>query len=281
MPIAITSVTGVGGNPPTQIVVTGTVETCERIEVQTSCTRGPVLVDIPTGGVEPWTATLPNDEGCRCGAEIKVTARCTIGQQDQVDGLFVLSCGECSDDPETLWSDPFCVHGLSKNVRGRLRVAERTAHACPGDDCRTLRTSARLDATITSNAGCDSPLVRPMRGAVEASIVTAFDTDAEGRGVHAGRFQWRPAQGTLIEGELSGTVNAGILRGTPFKPACEKCRAPGVLTGRLCGAVVRTDVPAWRGASVIAVYRLLVVNPDASLGGAVKGTLEGAVMPPC
>ena len=39
MPIAITSVSGSGGDPPSQIVVTGTVETCERVEVTTSCSR--------------------------------------------------------------------------------------------------------------------------------------------------------------------------------------------------------------------------------------------------
>lgn len=285
MAITITSVSGTGGDPPTLIVVSGTVDTCEAVEVVTSCSRAPVTVDIATGGFESWQATLPNDLGCPCGSEIKVSARCTIGQDVEASGLFVLECGRqaCPDDPAALFRDPFCLHAISKNITGSVRVAERARRECAGDRCETLRTSGALAGKLTSNAPCDSRVAKPLRGSIRVDdLVCAFEADATRRGIHAGTFEWQAGSGTMIKGEISGTVNAGILRGKPFEPGCEKCLAPRVLIGRLCGRVASTESAALRGASVMAVYRFLVVRGTATgLAGSFKGTLEGAILPPC
>ena len=74
MPITITGVTGLGGSPPTSLLVTGTVDTCESVIVTTSCSAKPVTVAIPSGGPNSWNAVLPNDKQCPCGATVDVTA---------------------------------------------------------------------------------------------------------------------------------------------------------------------------------------------------------------
>ena len=105
MPISITGVTGLGGSPPTSLLVSGTVGTCEQVVVTTSCSAAPVTVPIPTGGPNAWNAVLPNDKQCPCGAKVDVTATCAIGQKDSAKGTFTIVCaapGSCFDNPDDI-----------------------------------------------------------------------------------------------------------------------------------------------------------------------------------
>ena len=92
MPITITGVTGLGGSPPTSLLVSGTVATCESVVVTTSCSANPVKVAIPTGGPNTWNAVLPNDKQCPCGATVEVTATCEVGKKDSAKGTFTIVC---------------------------------------------------------------------------------------------------------------------------------------------------------------------------------------------
>lgn len=90
MAITITSVTGVGGSPPTSIRITGTKQNCEEVRVTTPCSS--------VVGLSPdanWEIDLPNDLNCPCGTMIQVTATCVGGtRDDEVVFLAVLQCDE-------------------------------------------------------------------------------------------------------------------------------------------------------------------------------------------
>jgi hypothetical protein len=91
MPITISSINGLGGDPPTQIAVKGTVSGCDVLFVTMSCSaEGVRQVDIRRGGV--WSVTFNNDKGCACGSPVTVVASCHAGMTDQVEEALVLSC---------------------------------------------------------------------------------------------------------------------------------------------------------------------------------------------
>jgi hypothetical protein len=108
-------------------------------------------------------------------------------------------------------------------------------------------------------------------------LATAYETDGLGRGFHAGDFVWI-GQHVKIEGRMSGTTNAGILRPPVFDGNCEACSARGIMIGRLCGEVVGAAGPL-DGAQVIAVYRFKVGRPTRKGAiGSVVGTIEGVIV---
>ena len=85
-----------------------------------------------------------------------------------------------------------------------------------------------------------------------------------------------------IDGSISGITNAGLFRPAPFPAGPEKCVDEGILTGRLCGVVVKTLNPELNGAQVVATYRLhTVATPKGEIGPAIVGTLEGVLIIPC
>jgi len=283
MPITITGVVGLGGSPPTSLLVSGTVETCERVEVVTSCSAAPVTVEIATGGLNTWNVVLPNDKQCPCGATVDVSARCTLGAPDATKGRFTIVCSSqasCFDNPDEIFGSDTCVTSLSKNARGKMALQESTRHVCERTDCVTLRTHAVLKVTLTGNAACDGALAKLLKGSLTVqTLATAYEKDGLGRGVHAGDFHW-VAAGIEIEGRMSGITNAGLVRATPFKPF-EKCRAEGILVGRLCGRVVKTTNRELRRAQIVATYRLKTTSTPRGANGAVVGTIEGVVITPC
>lgn len=94
-----------------------------------------------------------------------------------------------------------------------MRSRPRAAHDCDSDKSKAL-----LDGTL-----------------VVRQLATVFaDGSAYERGVHAGDFLWR-ATSLVVQGRLQGITNAGLNR-RPLRQACEECRGPGVMIGRLCGA---------------------------------------------
>jgi hypothetical protein len=284
MSITITSVTGLGGSPPTQLLVEGTVSTCERVEVRTSCSANPVTVAIPTGGPNVWHAVLPNDKHCPCGVRVDVTATCTIGAHDTATGSFTIVCastGACFDNPEDVRTSDTCITSLSKDVRGEIGLQSSVSHKCKNSDCVSLRTVGTLNTVLTSNAPCDEPLAHLLDGKlVVRALATAYEKDGFGRGVHAGDFQWVSASGDEIDGRISGITNGGLVREKPFKPF-EKCVSEGILVGRLCGRVVRSENPKLARAQVVATYRFQTTATAKGESGSVTGTLEDVLITPC
>jgi hypothetical protein len=284
MPISITAVTGLGGSPPTSLLVSGTVETCERVVVKTSCSAAPVTVEIPTGGPNVWNAVLPNDKGCPCGTTIKVSATCTLGARDTASGAFTIVCGAsaCFDDPADVLGSDTCVTALSKNVRGKTALQSSKRHVCAKSKCITLRTEGVLKVALTSNAPCDGALATLLSGSLSIkTLATAYEKDGLGRGVHAGDFRWISAKKDVIDGRISGITNGGLVRAAPFTHAVEKCVSEGILVGRLCGRVVRTENPKLAQAQIVATYRFHATPTKKGEDGAVVGTLEGVVITPC
>ena len=166
MPISITSVTGLGGSPPTSLLVSGTVTTCEQVVVKTSCSAAPVTVAIPTGGPNVWNAVLPNDKQCPCGATIDISASCAIGEKDTASGTFTIVCaapGSCFDNPDDVFGSDVCVASLSKDVRGETTLQASKRHVCKKTDCITLRTQGVLKVALASNAPCDEHSRRSSR----------------------------------------------------------------------------------------------------------------------
>lgn len=285
MPISITSVTGLGGSPPTSLLVSGTVTTCEQVVVKTSCSAAPVTVAIPTGGPNVWNAVLPNDKQCPCGVTIDISASCAIGAKDTASGTFTIVCaapGSCFDNPDDVFGSDVCVASLSKDVRGETTLQASKRRVCKKTDCITLRTQGVLKVALASNAPCDGALAQILSGSLSIkTLATAYEKNGLGRGVHAGDFRWISKKKDVIDGRISGITNGGLVRAAPFSPGIEKCVSEGTLVGRLCGRVVKTANPVLQQAQVVATYRLHTTATAKGESGAVIGTLEGVVITPC
>ena len=171
----------------------------------------------------------------------------------------------------------------SKDARGetKLRLPGKTLR-CKETQCVTLRTTAILQLVLDSNAPCDEALGQELSGRFEVDDpATAYEKDGLGRGVHAGNFVWTSTKGVVVQGKMSGITNAGLVRAKPFAPGVEKCVSEGILVGRLCGQVVKTEDPKLRGASVVATYRLKAIASPTGENGQAFGTIEGVVVVPC
>ena len=187
----------------------------------------------------------------------------------------------CFDDPNEIIASDTCITSLSKDVRGSTELRSSEEHKCERSGCVSLRTRGALNVALMSNAPCDEPLAQLLSGQLTVqSLATAYEKDGLGRGVHAGDFKWVTAAGDEIDGRLSGTTNAGLVREKPFK-ALEKCVSAGILVGRLCGSVVKSENPKLAKARVVATYRLQTTPTKKGESGKVVGTLEGAVITPC
>src|SRR3954447_9774198 len=185
--------------------------------------------------------------------------------------------------PGELLMGDFCLYDVSKDLHGVLTLVDADNRGCSGLGCNTLlqQQFVRLDAT--SDPNCDSqPAGLALDGVVRVRyFATAFTGAKENlRGVHAGQFDWTPTIGGVITGTLDGISNAGVLRPPVFQPDCERCAAPGIVTGYLAGTgqgVNGVPAPEFR---VNAVYRLAwdplgwdFTNPHA-MTAPVRGTLE-------
>jgi hypothetical protein len=188
----------------------------------------------------------------------------------------------CFDDPQQILSSEVCVSSLSKDALGQTDLRSSNSRDCRDVRCLTLRTSAILRLALTSNAPCDDSLAQDLSGNLTIeTFATAYAKDGLGRGVHAGDFVWTTAAGTVLQGRMSGITNAGLVRAKPFAPNIEKCISEGILVGRLCGQVTKTQSSKLKEARVVATYRLQTTAAAKGENGKVVGTVEGVVITLC
>jgi hypothetical protein len=183
----------------------------------------------------------------------------------------------CFDDPEAIMGNEFCLSALSKDLRGNLRLDEIQDHECERPRCITLRTLHDLTAEIVGTK-CDSSLAKTLDGKINVRLFTAFDTDGEHRGVHAGDFQWE-SPGVVITGRMSGVTNEGTHR-EPIGQ-CQRCDDVGILEGRLCGQIIETKLEELYKCEIVAAYRIRFDASTKGGSGTVAGTIEGLIICPC
>ena len=186
---------------------------------------------------------------------------------------------QCFDDPTGILEKAFCVSAVSKNLRGEMKRSSSKEQKCATPSCKTLRTLHGLKVEVTPTT-CDSQVAAALNGSLGSKISTAFDTDGNHRGFHAGDFTWTGAGGLKITGRMSGVTNEGSHR-LPIKD-CQKCGDKGIMEGRLCGQIVDGgQTPKLKGCQVTAAYRIKF-DPSITGGdGAVIGTLEGVLICNC
>lgn len=181
----------------------------------------------------------------------------------------------CAFGPSELGAVVPCLDALSKDVDGRLMLLAAEDEECPKLDCKSLTTRHAMRARLASH-DCDSELGKRFDGGLIVDRLTTVFEDGvpSGRGVHAGEFRWFNG-GLVISGRLHGMTNAGILR-PPLERACEECREPNVMIGRLCGIVERAFVaPDLQGAVVTAIYRFEADLRPADEAVPLVGSREG------
>ena len=187
----------------------------------------------------------------------------------------------CFDDPKLVFGESVCILSTSKDLKGELSPPKQREQVCREQHCETIHTLCKLDASLHTDPPCDSERARILDGRfVVRDLATAYDINVKHRGVHAGDFIWI-GHGIELSGRMSGITNAGILRARVFEPACEKCLEPLVMIGRICGTVTKASDPHLTRASIIAVYRFQLIEPRPDQPTRLKGTLEGALVPPC
>jgi hypothetical protein len=188
----------------------------------------------------------------------------------------------CFDDPKQILDSETCVASLSKDAHGQIDLRSSTSRDCKEPRCVTLRTAGVLRLALTSNPPCDGLLAQTLWGTLSVdAFATAYEKDGMGRGVHAGDFVWTTPTGIELHGRMSGITNAGLVRAKPFVPNIEKCVSEGILVGRLCGQVTKTQNAKLKGARVVATYRLKADGTAKGENGHVVGTVEGVVVTPC
>ena len=185
---------------------------------------------------------------------------------------------QCFDDPEAVFGKEFCLNALSKDLRGGLELGETREQKCEKPRCTTLRTMHKLTVEI-EGTHCDSPLAKALNGKLEARLFTAFDTDGEHRGFHAGDFRWEGSGAVVVTGRMSGVTNEGTHR-QPIGE-CQKCDDVGIFEGRLCGQVVETKYEELKECQIVAAYRIRFDSSTKGGSGTVTGTLEGVIICPC
>jgi hypothetical protein len=185
---------------------------------------------------------------------------------------------QCFDDPKGIFEKEFCIPAVSKDLKGDLKLGSGKEHKCSEPECKTLRTVNFLKVKVSATL-CDSPEAKPLNGTLTVELVTAYDTDGNHRGFHAGDFTLAGAAGLKITGRMSGLTNEGSHR-LPIK-SCQKCGDRGIMEGRLCGNVDDPGRSRLRGAQLIAAYRIKFDPSIAGASGAIVGTLEGVLVRPC
>jgi hypothetical protein len=173
-----------------------------------------------------------------------------------------------------------CLSELSKDLEGEFRPVEAERERCPALNCVTLETVHQLDLRVVAHA-CDSEAGQLLDGGLNsAQLVHKYkDGDGNRRGVHEGPFRWRGA-GVLAEGTLQGITNAGTHRPPAFGE-CQRCEDRGVMEGMLLGTILRAKDRRLVGCELRAAYRLRF-DPSTEGGlGAVRGSLEGAIVCDC
>jgi hypothetical protein len=173
-----------------------------------------------------------------------------------------------------------CLYPVSKNLEGELRLVESERERCRKRDCLTLEAVHRLELRVFSH-DCDSEAGKLLDGLLgSGELVHKFvDGDGNNRGVHEGPFRWR-GDGLLVRGRLTGVTNVGTHR-APVFDECQRCDERGVMEGMLLGRIVRARDRRLEGCEVRAAYRLRFDPSTEGGSGAVRGTLEGAIVCDC
>lgn len=186
----------------------------------------------------------------------------------------------CWVRPDELLTSTICLDELSKNARGELTIVEADRRECRKLECRSLVVEHSLTLELSTHT-CDSKIGALFDGRLGTKdLVTVFaDGSGERRGMHTGSFRWRTAT-TVIAGQLSGMTNEGTHREPAFRP-CQSCDERGVMEGRFCGRVLRSEDPNLADAQVFGAYRLRFDPSEGGGSGAVSGTLEGVVVRTC
>jgi hypothetical protein len=188
---------------------------------------------------------------------------------------------KCLDDPATILKQPMCLHALSKNLKGNLKLSVKEEQKCEKPECVTLKTVHVLKLKVITNEPCDSKLGGLLSGEIVVErLVTAFDQNGGHRGFHAGDFTWT-ASGIHAAGRLSGMTNVGTHRKPAFEPACQECATRGVMEGRLCGQILEAKMPEMAGCQIIGSYRLRYDPSSTGGSGTVVGVIEGVLICPC
>lgn len=187
------------------------------------------------------------------------------------------------DDPVQLWKHRVCMHEVSKNIEGQLDLLDRERQQCETDqgECTTLKTDHLLRARAASHDPCDTKVGQLLDGElVVRRLVSAFvDGNAERRGTHTGAFHWR-GDGMIVEGRLSGTINAGTHR-EPVFDDCQRCHEPGVMEGVLRGRIVKSKDERLLGCVLVASYRIRFDPSRGFQDTGFTGTIEGLVICNC
>jgi len=184
------------------------------------------------------------------------------------------------DVPSVLWEANVCLSPLSKDLDGVMNPQDRRPHICHEPGCETLTTTHSLGVYAKAHPPCDDLQWGPVfDGPINVpKLVTIFDKDDMGRGLHAGDFTWSVA-GLQVAGRISGMTNVGTHREPAFFPSCQSCDDTLVMEGRLCGSVVSTQDPRLKNSQVFGVYRIRFYSVANSSD--VKGTFEGVFLRPC
>jgi hypothetical protein len=174
-----------------------------------------------------------------------------------------------------------CVSSLSKDLEGELGLVHSERERCRTLRCETLETLHHLKLDVRAH-DCDSEVAKLLDGTLASGDLAHKFADADGmrRGVHEGTFRWS-GQGIAATGTLRGVTNAGTHRAPAFEPACQKCEDPGVMEGLLTGTIRKARDRRLIGCAIQAAYRLRFDPSSEGGSGAVRGTLEGAIVCDC
>jgi hypothetical protein len=173
-----------------------------------------------------------------------------------------------------------CVSPLSKDLEGELSLVHSERESCRTPACKTLETQHHLKLAV-SRHDCDSEAAAALDGTLASGDLAHKFADADGnrRGVHEGTFRWSGA-GATATGNLRGVTNAGTHRAPAFDE-CQRCESPGVMEGILTGTIRRARDRRLVGCTIQAAYRLRFDPSSEGGSGAVRGTLEGAIVCDC
>jgi hypothetical protein len=187
----------------------------------------------------------------------------------------------CPDDPRTMQEQTFCLASISKNLAGKIFDIEAKRRECRRPECTTLVATTHAELGVRSHGECDSRLARALDGTLELTeFVHVWGSSTDDHGFHSANFRWK-GDGIVVSGSLSGMSSAGTHRAPAFEE-CQKCQAPGVDEGRLCGTVEEADDDDLKGAQVFGAHRLRYTVTDEGLEqGRLRGTFEGLVIRRC
>jgi hypothetical protein len=173
-----------------------------------------------------------------------------------------------------------CVSPLSKDLEGELDLVHFERETCRTLRCKTLETQHHLKLAV-SRHDCDSEAGGLLDGTLASGDLAHKFADADGnrRGVHEGTFRWSGSGATAV-GTLRGVTNAGTHRPPAFDE-CQRCDNPGVMEGLLVGTIRRARDRRLVGCTIQAAYRLRFDPSTDGGSGAVRGTLEGAIVCDC